>query len=62
MPTLSKYGIFGQFSDAIGHYSQVERHVTYIYSERRFYWLSYPFLQNTKNCFCFREIDLLAIP
>ena len=47
----SKYGIFGQFSDLIGPHSQVKRDVTYIYSERTFYWLSYPVYKTQKTVF-----------
>ena len=36
---ISKLLIFVQFSDALGPPSQVKRHITYLYSERTFYWL-----------------------
>ena len=45
----------------VGPHNPVKRNVTYKYSERTFYWLSYPFYKRQKS-FCFGEIDLLAIP
>ena len=44
----------------VGPHNPVKRNVTYKYSERTFYWLSYPFYKRQKSCF--GEIDLLAIP
>ena len=59
---ISKLLIFVQFSDVTEPHSQVKMHVTYIDSGRTFYWLSYPFYKTQKNCFCFWEMDLSAIP
>ena len=62
MQTSSKFLVFfGQFLDVVGLHNQFKRHATCIYSERTFYWLSYPFCK-TRNWFCFGEIDLLEIP
>ena len=40
---IIKISFFGQYSTVVEQHSQVERHVTYIYFEIPFYWLSYPF-------------------
>ena len=53
MLTSSKFRFFGQFLDVVETRSQVERHVTYIYSERTFYWLSYYFYKTQKTVFFF---------
>ena len=58
MLTSSKFRFFGQFLDVVETRSQVERHVTYIYSERTFYWLSNYFYKTQKTVFF---LDLLAI-
>ena len=62
MLTSSNVCIFGQFSDAVGQESPIKKHATFIYCERTFYELPYLVYQTIKNCFCFGEIDLLAIP
>ena len=51
MLTLSKFCFFGQFLDVVGPHSQVKRYLTYIYYERTFYWLSYPFYKTQKTVF-----------
>ena len=55
MLTSSNYCIFGQFLDVIGPHSQVKKHVTYVYSERTFYWLSYPLYKTQKTFFVFEK-------
>ena len=57
---IIKFLFFGHISHVVGPHNPVKRNVTYKYSERTFYWLSYPFYKRQKS-FCFGEIDLLAI-
>ena len=61
MLTSSKFRFFVKFSDVVGSHSQVKSHVSYIYSERTFNRLSYPFYKTQKTDFSFGEIDLSAI-
>ena len=58
---IIKFLFFGHISHVVRPDNPVKRNVTYKYSERTFYWLSYPFYKRQKS-FCFGEIDLLAIP
>lgn len=51
MLTSSKTGFFGQFLEVVGPNNQVKRHLTYIFSERKFYWLSHPFYKTQKTVF-----------
>ena len=37
----SKFRFVGQYSDVVVPHSHVKGHLTYIYSKRTFYWLSY---------------------
>ena len=39
----------------IGLHSQLKKHVTYVYSERTFYWLTYPSYKTQKTVFVFEE-------
>ena len=51
----SEHCIFAQFLDVIEPHSQVKRPVNYVYSERTFYWLSYPFYKTQKTVFVFEK-------
>ena len=51
MLTSSNVCIFGQFLDLVGQHSPVKRPVTYIFSDKIFYWLSYPFYKTQKAVF-----------
>ena len=48
MLTSSKYFIFSQLLDVIGPHNQVQRHVTYIYSENHFIGYHIPFTKHKK--------------
>ena len=49
--TLSKFFLFDQFPEVVGPHSQAQIHVIYMYSESKFYWLSYPFYKTRKTVF-----------
>ena len=49
--TLSKFFLFDQFPEVVGPHCQAQRHVIYMYSESKIYWLSYPFYKTQKTVF-----------
>ena len=62
MRTSSIFCIFCQFLDVIGQHSLVKRHGTYIFFERTFYWLSYPFYKIQKTVFDFEKYIFWQYP